>query len=435
MHRMQKLFLAVVALGLGLIGSTAAMAATKINIDGDVSDWQSVPKTTTSSQAQVALVANKTTLYYYVAMNPTGTTSGNANGWASSNDFQTWQGYTLKAGNQSYTLTPTPLLGQTYTPPTTVGTKTAVTVNVYGGLAGYNNTASAPGYVTAVKNSSAAGYQDVFEGQVSLIDLQLTGDSTQFTLSGGGYNLGNYTATTTQDTAASDESTDPDTTGTAANGDGTMASGDSGQSYTGHPDIVIDGAFDDWAHVTKTKIREPGDDYNVKDGALLQYNGNIYIYINMSPNQGNGYARVQPSGYKLTIGNTTYDLTVENANGSTFTPLDHVGATQKITMGIFESKEGWQGTPAGAEGYATRVATQTGGSSDVFEMKLPLKDFKASSSDGQTITLKNGNLGTQTMTVTGGSTGPVLLASSGFGIALFGLWRLNRRKRKNEAHP
>lgn len=435
MQRTQQVILTMVAVVMGLIWATSsAAAATKINIDGDVSDWDHVSKVTTGSKAQVAMVVTKSTLYYYVAMNPTGTVAGNDNGWAASNDFQLYQAYQLQAGNQTYWLTPEPKLNGSYTPPTTVGSKTEVSVNVTGNWGAYNNTGVATGYVTAVKNSSQAGYQDVFEGEVPLLDLQLADDTAEFTLSSGSYsNLGNYTVTATRDTTATDTDTTGDDDAQTAEGDGTTTKGDAGKDYAGHPDIVIDGAFDDWANVDKTKIRESDDDYNVKDGAMVQYGGNLYIYINMSPNTGNGYARLQPSGYKLTIGNTTYDLTVENADGGTFTPLSSVGATQSITMGIYCAKtNSWTAKPDDVEGAATRVATQTGGSSDVFEIKLPLKDFKASSADGQTITLKNDNLGKQSMTVTGGSTGPVLLASSGFGIALFGLWQFNRRKRRHE---
>jgi len=177
-------------------------------------------------------------------------------------------------------------------------------------------------------------------------------------------------------------------------------------------------------------IREKVDNYNVKKGALLQYDGNIYIYIEMSPHMGSGYNVLMPDGYELTIGNDKYDLVVLNADSTKYTSLKSNGETKPITMGIWYAAGGKNNNnPAGADGYATRYVTQTGGFTDIFEMKIPLKDFEASSTDGQTITLVNHNLGDQEMTATGGSTGPIVLASIGFGIALFGLWQYDRRKK------
>ena len=86
----------------------------------------------------------------------------------------------------------------------------------------------------------------------------------------------------------------------------------------------------------------------------------------------------------------------------------------------------------GSEGYVTRMETSTGGRTDVMEIKVPVKSFGGAADDGQTITMTNVALGNQTLTVTGGSTGPILLAAGGFGIALFGIWQFNRRKKRAE---
>lgn len=398
-----------------------ARAATNINIDGNVDDWQNVAKTKTSSQAEVAMVVNNGQLYFYVAMNPTGTKSAENNGWAANNTFSLDQGYTLKVGSNTYYLTPKVLNNQSYQSPTKIGQKVRITVNVSADKWGsYNNNGNAPAYVTAVKNNSEAGYQNVFEGQVPLSDLQLSGGQQNFALSGGGYSLGNYsTKAQAMDSSASQSSSSSSSSSTT----------EPGQQYDGHPNIKIDGGFDDWAGVSKTKIRFRGDDYNVKEGALLQYGGNLYIYINMSPNIGGGYSALQPDGYKLTIGKLVFDLRVENADGQTFQPLKKADQTQAVTMGIYnENTRDWQAKPAGVNGFATRKVTATGGQTDIFEMKLPLKALGASADDGQTITLKNGNLGDESMTVSGGSTGPILLAGSGFGLALLGFWQYRRRR-------
>ncbi len=55
----------------------------------------------------------------------------------------------------------------------------------------------------------------------------------------------------------------------------------------------------------------------------------------------------------------------------------------------------------------------------VFEAKIPFKYLKGiSNTEGQNITLANTNLWSGTLQVTGGSTGPIVLASTGFVIAI-----------------
>jgi len=420
MNRKLKLMISFLAVLIGMIWTVKPVsAASDINIDGDVSDWDQVTKVTTSSKAQVAMIVRDGMLYYYVASNPTGVAPANDNGWAASNKFSL-QAYELTVGNKVYNLTPQSKKGNNYQVPSKIGDKSEVDVNVYSN-GGYNNNGKASGYVSRIKSNSKDGYQDVFEGRVALSDLELKDTDTEFKLSGGGYNLGNYTVKTANDTKAP----------VVPGDDGSK--GDGGSSYKGHANINIDGGFDDWSDITKTKIRETGDDYNVKEGALLQYNGDVYIYINMSPHMGNGYAALQPSGYKLTIGNKTYDLTVKNTNGDKYTSLNSTGETKNIIMDIYDSQDNkYVGKPAGVDGSVTRKATDAGGDTDIFEIKIPLKDFVGSSDDGQTISLVNHNLGDQKMVATGGSTGPVVLASIGFGIALFGLWQFDRRKKHNE---
>jgi len=131
----------------------------------------------------------------------------------------------------------------------------------------------------------------------------------------------------------------------------------------------------------------------LKRAHYIQYDGNIYIYIEMSSHMGGGYNTLMPDGYKLTIGNDKYYLVVRNADSTKYTPLKSNGETKPITMDIwYVAGEKDNNNPAGAKVYATRYVTQTGGFTDIFEMKIPLNDFEASSTDGQTITLVNHNL-------------------------------------------
>lgn len=445
MGKIRNRLIAVAATVVGCIsvGLTHSVdAATNITIDGDVSDWASVSKVSTDHGSEVAMVVDGDYLYYYVSANPKGVAPADDNGWGASPALNLGSAYNLKVGDKSYTLTPEAKINGSTSIPTSVGDKLALGVNVYGGNGSYNNTGDNEAYISAVAGTGTTTYNNVFEGRVALEDLQLSDTDTSFTLSGGSWNTGNYTVTatrtidktseTTSDSTGVSSASSSSTTNTPDN-DGSIKNAGSGNNYTGSPNLKMDGSFDDWADITKTKIRESDDDYNVKEGALLQYDGNLYIYINMSPNKGAGYVQMQPSGYDLTIGGRKYTLTLEKADGSTYQQLSSDGQTEAVTMGIYDTiGSTWSATPKDASGYVTRMATSTGGSTNVLEVKIPLSNFAGANDDGQMITLQNNNLGRETMTVTGGSTGPVLLASAGFGIALIGVWQFNRRKKREE---
>ncbi|MFC6314791.1 Firmicu-CTERM sorting domain-containing protein [Lapidilactobacillus achengensis] len=422
MRRKLNLVFAALALVLGIAWAShgvAAQAATTITIDGEFSDWDAVPKTTTSSKAQVAMVVSNQTLYYYMAMNPSGIESALSNGWASGSDV-TSEALQLRAGNQTFSLPLTADMG-TYAPPTKVGTKEKVWVNV-----GWNTSQSAgtEGYVVAVKSDSAAGYQDVFEGSVDLSLFGLSDNVTKFKLSGGSYNLGQYEVTATKGALTE-----------ASSSSSSSASTDAGHRYDGHPEIVIDGAFHDWDDVTKTT----GEIYGSTGAlAMLQFDGNLYIYVQMPKSQLNqlGWAnRIQPYGYLLTIGTKKYDLTLRAADASTYRDLTQLNETEKVVMGFWPRGADYteeQKLPAGATGYASIVPTAAGdGANQTFEVKIPLKAFGVGE-DSQVITLSNSNLPGLSTTITGAGTNPVLLASVGLGIALLGLWQFKRRQRQHE---
>lgn len=190
--------------------------------------------------------------------------------------------------------------------------------------------------------------------------------------------------------------------------------------------ITIDGNFEDWQDKPKTTITSPGDDYNIKEGSLLADSEYIYFMIDMSPVKGNGYNTMQPAGYKLTIGEKVYWLTI---NG-TFNTNDNsvIGQRKEVSVFAWAEDNSVNTTLANAQAMTYRKQTELS-YNDMLECRIPLADLNSSNGGSQTITLSNTNLGSQTMTVTGGSTGPILLAAAGFGLAAFGIWRFSKGKK------
>ncbi|WP_338215886.1 Firmicu-CTERM sorting domain-containing protein [Companilactobacillus muriivasis] len=190
----------------------------------------------------------------------------------------------------------------------------------------------------------------------------------------------------------------------------------------GSPNIKIDGNFDDWKDKPITDVKEPWDNYNIKHESLLADQDNIYFYLDMSPVQGNGYLDIQPSGYKLTVGDKKFDITIKDD------PYILDGNTpKKVHLWIYE-EDGVGNVnmlSKKAEAYAARVPINVGqGYTEKLEFKLPLSELGITGTTSQEITMKNANLGTQTLHVKGGSTGPVVLAVSGFAIALLAVIKM-----------
>lgn len=407
MRRNFKILMAMLLLVLGVMGFTqtySVKAATNSNIviDGNFSDWASVPKVKSTNGSEVAMVVADNYLYYYISVNPTG--SRPAGKWTTP-EFPLNEAFKLQVGNRHYDITPVPV-GNRYQSPQTPGQKIRVDMTV-GNSSSFNNAGDNDGYVSAVGvKGKDFSWNNVFEGKVDLSDLELANGSQQYTLSGTIRNIGTYTTTASYDYQQNN-----------------------GGDYTGHPNIVIDGAFDDWADVTKTKLRNSNTDYNVHQGALLQSDGNLYLYINMDPHRGASYDDFQAQSYYFSVGGKERLYNIVQPDKSSFRPLTHVGDTEAV---VLKDNGDQQTIVSGSTGYVTRLATNIGGHTDVLEMKIPVKSLAGSATDGQEITFRNPALGNQTMTVTGGSTGPILLAAGGFGIALFGLWQFNRRKKRAE---
>ncbi|MFC6206289.1 Firmicu-CTERM sorting domain-containing protein [Levilactobacillus tongjiangensis] len=205
----------------------------------------------------------------------------------------------------------------------------------------------------------------------------------------------------------------------------TVASANTNNATSDNLGITIDGNFDDWQDKPMTTIKEPWDDYNIKKGSMLADANNLYLYINMSPKKGNGYNEMQGYGYVLTAGSKTYDLQFNNVTGT---------ATDKSKTGsvnIWNRTDGVNDPTTGAQVMVHRFKTGQN-FNDVMEAKVPIADLKLAGGS-QTFKMTNSNLGSQTLTVTGGSTGPVVLAGVGFAIALGGVVKLNKSRKKRTA--
>lgn len=202
--------------------------------------------------------------------------------------------------------------------------------------------------------------------------------------------------------------------------------------------ITIDGNFDDWADKTKQPMKFPWDNDNIKYASMLTDNDNIYLYVMMHPVLSGGYTNFQPSGYTLNVGGKTFSI---DFNGNQTVKLD-VGDKKAVALGIYDNSTGSYETVNDCVYVANQYINQkmgdgktVKGTGYVFEAKIPFKDLKGiSNTSGQNISLENNNLWSGKLHVTGGSTGPVVLASTGFVIAIAAVLKysgFNFKKRRS----
>lgn len=189
--------------------------------------------------------------------------------------------------------------------------------------------------------------------------------------------------------------------------------------------IKIDGNFNDWAKYPKTNIQSNNDTYNIKHEVLMADRNNIYFYLNMSPEHGYGYMNLQPSGYELKVGNKRFWLTVENPYNLALNEKRAVNLQAYEDDNIGHVNE----VLPNAKVYIAHKSINadpgvTNGSTQLMEFMIPLSDLGVTGTTEQDITMHNDTLGNQTLKTTGGSTGPVLLAMSGFAIALLGVIKI-----------
>lgn len=192
--------------------------------------------------------------------------------------------------------------------------------------------------------------------------------------------------------------------------------------------IVIDGAFEDWKSLPITEFSfsyENGQ--NIKYVSLVTDESNMYFYLNMAP-EGHNYHNLQPSGHKLTIGNKVFWMTFSDLFPSE--DLSKVGQTKDVHVNFWAEDNSVNTTVVGK---LTRVKTDFSDKSysDEVEVAVPFEQLKVENTSSQTITYSNSNLGEQVINVTGGSTGPWILAGIAILIAGYSVWRYKKTGSKS----
>lgn len=194
--------------------------------------------------------------------------------------------------------------------------------------------------------------------------------------------------------------------------------------------IAIDGDFSDWSSLPVTELSfsyENGQ--NIKYASLVTDEANLYFYLNMAP-EGHNYHNLQPSGHKLTIGNKVFWMTFNGTFSSE--DLSVVGQTKDVQVNFWAEDNSVNVT---IPGKLTRVKTDFSDTSysDEVEVAIPFEQLQVEATSSQTITYSNSNLGEQTITVTGGSTGPWLLAGIAVVIVGYAFWKF-RKKSPQASH-
>jgi len=180
--------------------------------------------------------------------------------------------------------------------------------------------------------------------------------------------------------------------------------------------IQIDGNFDDWSSISKSSFN--GGNHNgdgTQEAAFVADDDNVYFYLDTAPDGGNGAAKVPSNmNYTLKVGNKSYDIALTMPNGL------GAGKVKQFTISangaVVES----------ASGIVNREKRRHG-NKEVIEMRIPLSALNVSKTTSQNISIGDG---TDSITTTGGSTGPVVLAAIGFGIAGLGVMRVNKKRKK-----
>lgn len=431
---MRKILLFIITFFGILIGTSSMVAASTV----DTPDWSTIASTSVgyNGKGTFAVTGDSTNVYFHVDMG------------GMVQDIPT-NNYYLVIGTQGYTLSFSAASGSTTISAIGSGTNWQTINNV--------------GTATIISNSTVR----TIDGQLSLKALNIQTPAVTQDLNFSDSGLGSEAASgkivpdSTQSSSSSTATTSSTTTSSSTDSSSTsssenaasqalagssddQASSDSTQATNNNTSenlgIKIDGDFSDWADKTLSDMYISGDQDNLKKAALLADNKNVYFYVAMMPKLGNGstsgYATFQASGYQLNVGGIIYDISFNN--NSTVT-LD-VGQKQAVSVNVYNEKTGADSTFDDDAYVANQELTQKNGQGEsvqgngyVLECAIPFSVLGSSSdTSGQTITLANSNLWTGKLQTTGGSTGPVLLAGTGFIIALFFVIVLpNKKRRKN----
>ncbi|WP_203640255.1 Firmicu-CTERM sorting domain-containing protein [Levilactobacillus andaensis] len=188
------------------------------------------------------------------------------------------------------------------------------------------------------------------------------------------------------------------------------AAGDTGANSK--LNISIDGSFGDWNDKPTTTFS------NGAKGSLVADDSNIYFYLNMDPDDsGHGYLSLPSRSFTLNVGKKSYDISISKARG--------LGAGKSASVSVSANGS----AISGAQAMMTRPK-DSHGNHDVIEMSLPFAGLGVVATSSQNISISNSDLGGQTLTTTGGSTGGVILVAIGFSIAIVAVVQITRRRRK-----
>lgn len=302
----------------------------------------------------------------------------------------------------------------------------------------------ASGQTVSVGNYKVAGNTTVSTVISSDITKNQVADATKETDSSSDSSSSNDSSSSSASSASSTPDVNEDGTSNALD---QAVSGDSDSStetknadtnnVSGDLGINIDGDFNDWNDKTMTEVHWKGDNDNRELATLLADDKYVYFYVLMEPHLEGGYKTFQPSGYKLHVGDAVYDITLNN--GQTVNLAN--GSTQAVSVTVFDNKKYEKDqnsmdatiNNAGEAYVGNTTIDQTAyeyikdhGNSAVtvqtpsyqWEVRIPLKNLTSSSNEtGQDISLTTTTIWTDTLHTSGGSTGPVVLASAGFLIA------------------
>ncbi len=195
--------------------------------------------------------------------------------------------------------------------------------------------------------------------------------------------------------------------------------------------IVIDGDMSDWQDKPKTVITPYDSIYNNHEVSLLSDGTNIYFYIQMAKAGGNN--TMITSEYLLDIGDVEFAINISDRNNP-YSGLvinnDTMKIGESISVGLAaQLRKGTSTTipssytvlnDSNAKGAITR--TPNGDSFvDEMEVQIPISSLGIENSTSQTITLSNPSLGPQQASISGGSTGPIILVIVASLFALFGI--------------
>ncbi|MEN2368810.1 Firmicu-CTERM sorting domain-containing protein [Levilactobacillus brevis] len=394
--KLQKIILAG-AVALGLAGTAivteptlAAAASSSVTIDGNFSDWQDA-NLTEGYNGDTALASSGKYVEVYVKMK-----NGPVPGYGDYNFTIDGQRYYIWSDNVPSNVSKGETKKVTFT-----GGKTNEGTQ-YGTVG--------TGYV------SNDGTHNLAEFRVDLTALGLTKAANGKSVTMANPNIGSDSASTTVDdltnAATSDSASSSSETGVIAGKEdqsskATTTTDGNANNDNDNLNIVIDGKFADWKHVTLT------EGYNGYT-AMVSDGNYVYVYVKMKYGLVPGYG-----DYNFDIGGQKYYVWSKEM------PTSPVSAGDAKVVSFTGGKwnEGGQYGTVG-DGY---VSSEDG--HNIAEFKVDLRKFNLSTMTGQTITMYNPNIGNEKVTVAGGSTGPYVIAGIGVVIAGLGYWRLRKSGR------